>query len=148
RVKVPRRYDNPYLLADNRTLLAAGRGLMLSTWDIATGRRLSPAAGHEDHVGHLALSADGRTLFAASRDPGEPVTAWDAGTGKKLRELVARGGYSEFVLTGGTVVTATPEGMLVWADAQTGRELRRVGPGPLAADLGSPAFGFRLFPAR
>src|SRR5262249_55297911 len=32
RMKLPRRYDNVFLLTDNRTLLATGRGLMLSTW--------------------------------------------------------------------------------------------------------------------
>jgi RNA polymerase sigma factor (sigma-70 family) len=147
RVKVPRRFDNPFLLPDGQTLLMAGRGLMLSTWDAATGKRLSASAGHEDLIRHLAFSADGRTLFTASRNHDEPMAAWEAATGKKLRDLTAPGGYPRFVLTaGGTIVTAAHDGALVWADATTGREVRRVGLDPLAGDLGGSTLNAELCP--
>ena len=58
--------------------------------------------------------------------------------------MAAPGGFAGFLLTGGELVTATQDGTLIWADSKTGREVRRVAPGPLAADLGGPAFGVEL----
>jgi RNA polymerase sigma factor (sigma-70 family) len=150
RVKLSRRYDNPFLLADGKTLLAAHRGLMLSTWDVPTGRRLSPAVGHEDRVGHVAFSADGTTLFTASRDRGERIIAWDATTGRKLRELVdAPGGYSRFVLRSDEkrLVTAT-DTTLLWVDTTTGRVVRKVETAPLAAAIGEPDVSVEVSPGR
>jgi WD40 repeat protein len=145
RVRLPGRYAYPFLLPDGRTLVAADRNLMVTTWDLTTGRRLIPAAGHENGLRHAAFSADGAILYTASHATHEPVIAWDAGTGKKLRELPAVGGYSRFVFTpGGAIVDASYEGTLVWVDAATGRELRRVEPGPLVGDLGSPIWGLKL----
>jgi WD40 repeat protein len=82
--------------------------------------------------------------LTASRDRGDPIAAWDPATGKKLRDLAAPGGYSRFVLIGGAAVTATPDGGLVWADAATGREVRRVGPSPQISDVGGLNPGIEL----
>jgi WD40 repeat protein len=123
------------LLPDGRTLLATShQGMMFGTWDIATGRRLSPATGHESGLRHLAFTPDGKTLLTASVDPDERVTAWDAVTGRKSQELAAPHGSGPngmgpsvpFVLTPAGALVTTGKGTLVWTDMKTGRELRRV----------------------
>jgi WD40 repeat protein len=131
-----------HLLPDGKTFLgASGSGMMFGTWDIATGRRVGAAVGHECPLLHLAFAPDGKTLLTASADAEEPVLAWDAATGKKRQELAAPHGereswwlrYSEpFVLTPGGAVVSTGKGTLTWTDLKTGRELRRVAPGPIA----------------
>src|SRR5262245_1131551 len=129
------------LLPDGKTLLAYSQmGMLFGTWDVATGRRLSPVAGHESGVRHLAFTPDGTTLLTAATDPQEPVTAWDAATGKKRQELAASYGPSHywqgpsvpFVLTPGGAVVTTAKGTLVWTDRKTGRALRRVTLEPIA----------------
>jgi WD40 repeat protein len=132
-------WGNEYwLLGDGKTLVAADSvGMMFGTWDLVTGRRLSPPAGHESKLRHVAFGPDGKTLLTISMDPGEPITTWDAATGKKLRQLTpprkpGPHAYAHwtaaplFVLTPGGAVVTTDNGTLIWADAQTGRELRRV----------------------
>jgi WD40 repeat protein len=137
RVTFPRWCYEFHLLPDGKTILAAGiRGMMFGTWDIATGRRLSPISGHESSLRHLAFTPDGKTLLTASSDPEEWITAWDAATGKKLRELVATHGLPliwlpnlaspSLVLTPGGAVVTTGNGTLIWTDLKNGRELRRV----------------------
>ncbi|HEY8503550.1 MAG TPA: sigma factor-like helix-turn-helix DNA-binding protein [Gemmataceae bacterium] len=141
RVDLPGWADQLFLSPEGKTLLAASfPGMMFGTWDLATGRRLSPVTGHESSVRHLAFTPDGTTLLTASTDPEERVTAWDAATGQKLRELAAPQGPSPFlsgrivpfVRTPGGAVVTTGRGILVWTDGKTGRELRRVTPGPIA----------------
>jgi len=149
RVRLPYQSNNLFLLSDGRTLLAADYGLMLTTWDLTTGRRVSTAEGHEDGLRHIEFSSDGATLYTASYGTAERITAWDAQSGKKLRELAAPGGSARFVLTpDNTVVTATYTGTLIGADATTGREVRRIEPEPLAKDLGGGIWGTELFPCR
>ena len=145
RLTVPAWCNEFFLLPDGKTVLAADPlGMLFGAWDLATGRRLSPVTGHESAVQNLAFTPDGTTLLTASADPDEKVTAWDAATGKRLRELAAPGGYSynlvrwsnPFVRTPAGAVVTTRNGTLVWTDGKTGRELRRVTPGPIAAVLG------------
>jgi RNA polymerase sigma factor (sigma-70 family) len=146
RVEMPRRYEYTRLLPDGKTLLAAGRGLMFGTWDLSTGRRLGPIAGHEDGLHHIEFSKDGATLLTASRDRHERISAWNAASGEKLRDLSAPSGWAGFVPAPGGLATADRGNELVWADTTTGRELRRVETGGLAADLGGPAAYFELSP--
>ena len=49
---------------------------------------------------------------------------------------------------GGAVVTTSTEGPLVWADAATGRELRRAQPSPRMGPLGGPMHVAQLLPSR
>jgi WD40 repeat protein len=147
RVKMPEWCNLFFLLPDGKTILAAGRdGKMFGTWDMATGRRLSPVPGHESDLRHLAFTADGKTLVMASRDPQERITAWDATTGKKLQDLAATRGpprygiiyvtpSAPFALTPGGAVVSTGKGTLTWTDLKTGRELRRVAARPIALAL-------------
>ena len=144
RVTVPAWTWEVYLLPDGKTILAtSGLGMMFGTWDIATGRGLSPIAGHESPVRHVAFTPDGKTLLTASTDPEERVTAWDAATGRKRQELAAPHGPTPFMVTpsvpfvltpAGAVVT-TGKGTLVWTDMKTGRELRRVTPKPIVTAM-------------
>src|SRR5262249_43545122 len=126
------------LLPDGKTILAVDSvGMMFGTWDIATGRRLSPVAGHERRIQHLGFSADGKSILTASVNPAEPIMEWETGTGKKLQKLsvshglprrdwTLRHGSPSFVLSLDGTVVATNDGTLVWTDTKTGRELRRV----------------------
>ena len=133
-----------HLLPDGKTLLAASfTGMMFGTWDVATGRRLSPDAGHESHVHHLAFTPDGTILLTASSDPAERVTAWDAATGRKAPgagRAARAGAFTErpgvpFVWTPGGAVVTTGKGVMVWTDLKTGRELRRVNPKSIATAM-------------
>jgi RNA polymerase sigma factor (sigma-70 family) len=139
-VKLPGWTFDFELLPDGKTILATCHGgMMFGAWDIATGRRLSPVAGHESPLRHLAFTPDGKTLLTASTDPEERVTAWDPATGEKRQELAAPHGPAPglmgpsvpFVLTPAGALVTTGKGTLVWTDPKTGRELRRVTPRPI-----------------
>jgi RNA polymerase sigma factor (sigma-70 family) len=141
RVKLPAWCYHFHILPDGKTILAASfQGIMFGAWDIASGARLSPVTGHEFAVDRIVFTPDGKTVLTASTEPGEPVTTWDAATGKRLRELTVRPGRSTgmikadqpFVLTPGGGVVTTGEGILTWTDLKTGRELRKVMPPPIA----------------
>jgi RNA polymerase sigma factor (sigma-70 family) len=130
------------LLPDGKTILATSHGgMMFGIWDVTTGRRLSPTAGHESNLRHLAFTPDGKTLLTASHDPEEPVIAWDAATGQKRQELSAphgsplhwAGRSATFVLMPGGAVVTTGNGTLVWTDMKTGRELRRIAAKPIVS---------------
>src|SRR5262249_19069390 len=147
RLTVPAWCNQFFPLPDGKTVLTADPlGMLFGPWDLATGRRLSPVTGHESAVQQLAFTPDGTTLLTAAADPDEKVTAWDAATGKRLRELVAPGGYSynlvrrsnRFVRTPAGVVVTTGNGTLVWTDGTTGRELRRGTPRAVTAGGGRP----------
>jgi hypothetical protein len=88
----------------------------------------------------VAFTPDGKTLLTASTDPEEPVTAWDAATGRRGQELSpphgplhATGPSVPFVVTPAGAVVTTGKGTIVWTDRKTGRELRRVTPQPIVA---------------
>jgi RNA polymerase sigma factor (sigma-70 family) len=151
RVTVPGWCEWFFPLPDGKTILAASSlGMMFGTWDLATGRRLSPTTGHESPMEHVAFTPDGKTLLTASTDPEERVTTWEAATGKKRRELAAPHGpphngmgpgpSAPFVWTPGGAIVTSGKGTLVWTDLQTGRELRRVTPRPIAAALAQVDF--------
>lgn len=111
------------LSADGRTVLSAGKVLKL--WDIATGRVLRTFAGHENAVGALALSRDGR--FALSGGFDKTARLWDLATGQELHTL--RGHTAEvrsvaFSPDGRMVLTASRDGTLKLWDIATGKELR------------------------
>ncbi|HEV3386935.1 MAG TPA: sigma-70 family RNA polymerase sigma factor, partial [Gemmata sp.] len=140
RVRVPQWCEYFHLLPDGKTFLGASCGMMFGTWDIATGRRVSPATGHESNLQHLEFTADGKTLLTVTHNPSERVTAWDAATGKSIRQLAAPHGSEflfmsssvPFVLTQGGAVVTTGNGTLTWTDLKTGRETRRITPQPIA----------------
>ena len=92
RVKVPGWCESFHLLPDGKSFLAASeKGMMFGTWDIATGRRVGGAVGHESRLRHLEYSPDGKTLLTAASGADEPIAVWDAATGKKLRDVASAG---------------------------------------------------------
>jgi RNA polymerase sigma factor (sigma-70 family) len=141
RVKLPEWCYCFYLLPDGKTLLASSfSGMMFGTWDIATGRRLSQATGHESSLRHLEFTRDGKSLLTVSDNPEEWIGVWETMTGKNVRELAAKNGHQRiflrsscsFVLTPGGAVVTSGDGVLVWTDLKTGRELRRIALEPIA----------------
>jgi WD40 repeat protein len=144
RVTLPSWCSSAFLLADGKTLLAASDMRMFGTWDIATGRRLSPVSGHESDILHLAFTPDGKTLLTASASPDEQHTAWDAMSGKKLLSLLGTHGTEtfgtvpqgspSFVLTPAGAVVSTEHGTLIWTNRKTGREMRRITPRHIASE--------------
>jgi WD40 repeat protein len=65
-----------------RTLVAAATMDPLARrWNLATGRLLSPLAGHRSWVGAVEYSADGRLLVTGSQDT--TCLVWDARPGEK-----------------------------------------------------------------
>jgi RNA polymerase sigma factor (sigma-70 family) len=141
RLKLPNQYTFPFLLPDNRTLLATDK-LMVTTWDIETGCRLNPTVGHESSICYLAFSPDGTTLYTASHSSTESITAWDASTGKKHRDLATPGGYARFALAPSGVVSIVNGGeSLIWADEKTGKERRRIALDPIAVLMGGRIWG-------
>jgi WD40 repeat protein len=143
-LSLPNEFTFPFLLPDNRTLVATDE-LMVAAWDITTGRRVNPTVGHESTICHLDFSNDGVTLYTASHKSSEMIIAWDAGAGKKLRELAAPG--SRFVLApSGVVTSAISDGTLICADSKTGKELRRIEPKPLVEAIESRIWSVDLSP--
>jgi RNA polymerase sigma factor (sigma-70 family) len=143
-VKIPSWCFDIFLLADGKTILATSDMRMFGTWDIETGRRLSPITGHESDIQHLAFATDGKTLLTSSASPDERYQAWEAMSGKRLQELTGTHGtdtfgwvprgIGAFVLTPAGVVISTENGALAWIDLKTGRELRRFTPGHIASE--------------
>jgi WD40 repeat protein len=53
---------------DGRLVARGGEGRVIFVWDAATGEEVARLAGHENRVGELAFSPDGRTLVSVSDD--------------------------------------------------------------------------------
>jgi WD40 repeat protein len=65
---------------DNCTLVTGGSDdLFARRWDIATGKQLSPFAGHRGWVGALDFSADGKVLATGSQD--STTLLWNMASG-------------------------------------------------------------------
>ncbi len=74
--------------SDGKRLFTGGRGdRTIRLWELASGREIWQAEGHEDNIESLALSPDGRTLVSGSMD--RTVRMWDAATGRPIRTLRA-----------------------------------------------------------
>lgn len=63
------------LSPDGRTLARATEGHAIECWELASWKRRRRFTGHREEVLRLLFSADGRTLFSASRDT--TVLMWD-----------------------------------------------------------------------
>ena len=61
--------------ADGALLAIGGDDQLIGVWDVGTGELRDTLRGHAAPVHGLVFSADGRTLFSASRD--DSVIAWD-----------------------------------------------------------------------
>jgi WD40 repeat protein len=106
------------------SLAASPNGALLSVghqlWDLPSGKKLQPAAGHEGLVSSVSFTPDGKAIVSAI----ENVRVWDPNTGKELRRM-----------EGFALAVVSPDGKLVACgdrhyaiyvrDFATGQELRR-----------------------
>jgi RNA polymerase sigma factor (sigma-70 family) len=135
--------------ADSKTLASGSHDKTIRLWDVPTGKELRQIE-HNNEIGKVALSADGRLL--ASIDfiphvhkvygstylaPDNLVRLWDTATGKELRQLpmpakklhwYKEKGFQcvEFAPDGKTLVTGGADGALRFWDPATGKELRHI----------------------
>ena len=110
----------------------------LRVWHVRPARELARIRGHTKGIFHVAFSADGRMLGAASLD--DTVRLWDIATGEELLVLEGHGhSYAEMEIAigpnGDTVATGSRGGAIRLWDTATGRvlhvlESRRFEPHP------------------
>jgi WD40 repeat protein len=117
---------------DGRWIATAdGHRRTVRLWDAATGRVVRTFWGHRDSVNRVAFSPDGKRLVSASSDRSARV--WEVKTGKALLRLA---GLEEdalqavFTRDGKEVAVLDRKGLLLRYDAGTGKELKRIHPGP------------------
>jgi WD40 repeat protein len=94
-------------------------------WDVRTGAPLHTLAAHGDWVTSVAFAPGGATLASGGRD--HKLIIWDAGTGKKVRELrQPEMVYElEFSPDGRVLAEAGGGGVVRIHDARTGRLLSK-----------------------
>jgi dipeptidyl aminopeptidase/acylaminoacyl peptidase len=68
-------------------MLLTGEDHTISLWDVATGKRVHPVAGHQGSVNCLAVSADGAVLASGGNYVDPCVLLWDLKSGKLLHRL-------------------------------------------------------------
>src|SRR5262249_54319765 len=110
----------------------------LRLWDVATGKELRAAGGHQGHLTTVTFTPDGRRVITSAWD--ETARVWEAATGKELRRLPGSSAYlrPDGRLLPGSLVYLRPDGKTLvtltgleertahfW-DLDTGKELRRV----------------------
>jgi eukaryotic-like serine/threonine-protein kinase len=53
---------------DSRSIVAAGDGMVVRVWDVATGQELLALDGHQASINALAFAPDGAMLASCSHD--------------------------------------------------------------------------------
>ncbi|HEV3311244.1 MAG TPA: hypothetical protein VG815_12075, partial [Chloroflexota bacterium] len=130
---------------DGKTIASTGAEPLIRLWDVATGRAVSPQAGHRTGVHRLIISPADGTLFTSAYSDGT-IRRWDPSTGRELG-LVADflGVISLLAMSpdGQTLVVGDSMGrkLFLWSVAER-REIRRFPRGPVAEhnDVNSAAF--------
>src|SRR5262249_3897096 len=117
---------------------SAGSG-GIRTWELPTGKDLSPLTGHTGKVNSLALAPGGPLLASAGQD--RTVILWDMQTRKEVRRLKGhQGPVGRVALSPDGKTLAWPaadEAVRLW-DVATGREKRRQAlPGATAESVDS-----------
>jgi WD40 repeat protein len=147
--RLPDAHRSPPGLAfspDGKVLAVGGSSHTIRLWDVAAGKEVGPAAGHQGAVGAAVYSPDGKTIATSGAD--HTIRLWDAATGRELRRLSrpkltpkdeSRLGTPlvAFLRGGRALAAAWGDGVVgVW-DTATGKDLARGGatPGPASAAL-------------
>jgi WD40 repeat protein len=124
--------------------IAEGAG-DLHQWDVATGDVLREFDS-TDHLGYLAVSADGQSLLTVPFVSSTPyITLWDTATGQPVRQFEYQSStnpgfaYSAFGPDEQTVLATAVDGSVLEWDIHTGKELRelRVGANAFGLDFSS-----------
>jgi len=126
---------NSFTLAkDGKTLYLVMPGeSIVRTYDVTTGKELSPPTGHTGSIAALAWSPDGKVLATAG-SADRSIILWDA-AGKMLRQLTALEGHAtllvQFAPDGKTLLSfGADRALRVW-DVAEGKELRSFTCSPL-----------------
>src|SRR5262249_51589598 len=114
--------------SDGKFLAAAGWGDdAAGLWELDSGKRIGPAGGHTDNA-HAVLFAPGGQILTAD-DSRQPPRRWDAATGKEGKPWETQPKWvrdTALSPDGKTLAVACDEGAILFLDATTGRELRKL----------------------
>lgn len=109
---------------NEREVLTASLDRTVRLWDLATGKELRRFEGATDRLRELAVTPDGRYLFAGG-DDGQ-IRGWEVGTGRLVFRLAGhRGGTLALASdpTGGTLASAGRDGVVRRWELARGTEL-------------------------
>ncbi|HEV2694594.1 MAG TPA: hypothetical protein VG347_16995 [Verrucomicrobiae bacterium] len=128
---VPGSYDAGVFSADEKWFVGAGLGAV-AIYDSATGQELHRLPANQQHVGAVALTADGKTL-ATAQD--QRIRLWNTET---WEEINPGSGHEEPVLAvavapdGHTIATGGLDGRLIlwdWPAASERKRIEKIGGG-------------------
>ncbi len=93
-------------------------------YELATGKRLLKAQGHQRPIVALAVAPDGKLLASSSWDG--TIRLWDPATSRELRQLPLppMGGPLVFTPDGTTLLSGGDDDMVRFWDVTTGKETR------------------------
>src|SRR5262249_32639667 len=123
--------------ADGKVLAAAGPGPVTNLWALATGEPAIWLESHQEAIGTLALSPDGKTLTTGSGGE-QSVRVWELNAGKErqrldlggaeglaLQAVAVSGDGQTLAVAGSTWSKAQGLQPVLWlAEAATGKRLR------------------------
>jgi WD40 repeat protein len=93
---------------EGKLLISSAFGDRIRIWDTATGAQKGAFGEHWGEVMALAVSADGKRLFAGGRGPGDSVRVWDLASGAVvISAATGRQGVNGLALSPDGLVFAT-----------------------------------------